>query len=203
LALDHDPLGVGLRLLPATGVALFVSPVAGRLADRISEGPLVVLGLGLLTLGLLLIGALVSDTSGYGTIVGPLFVAGVGIGIAFPTVTSAVMRSVGPAETGIASGVSNTFRQVGAVFGVAIAAAIFAGQGGYRTPSEFVSGYRPALVVVGVLGALGVVAALVIRRLTITAVAAPVQPSAAVRPVTMGDRWETSQAGTRPTGSSR
>jgi len=40
------------------------------------------------------------------------------------------MRSVGPDETAVASGISNTFRQVGAVFGVAIATAIFANEVG-------------------------------------------------------------------------
>src|SRR4029450_7628219 len=75
LALHYNPLGVGLRLLPATGMALLLAPIAGRLADRIGEMPLVMLGLGLEATGLLLIGALVSDSSGYRTIVGPLFIA--------------------------------------------------------------------------------------------------------------------------------
>jgi len=173
LALHNDPLGVGLRLLPATGVALLVSPVAGRLADGIGEQPLVMLGLGLQALGLVLIGALVTDTSGYGTIMGPLFVTGAGIAIAFPTVTTAVMRSVGPVQTGVASGISNTFRQVGAVFGVAIAAAIFATEGSYRTPSEFVDGFRPAFIALGVLCTIGVFAGFTIRRST--SVATPAQ----------------------------
>jgi EmrB/QacA subfamily drug resistance transporter len=164
LALHNGPLGVGLRLLPATGMALLVSPIAGRLADRLGEKPLVMLGLGLQALGLLMIGVLVTDTSGYGTIMGPLFVTGVGIAIAFPTATSAVMRSVGPLDAGIASGISNTFRQVGAVFGVAIAAAIFAGQGGYGTRAEFVNGYSPAFVALSVVCAIGVVAVIAIRR---------------------------------------
>jgi MFS family permease len=76
-------------------MALLLSPIAGRLADRIAERPLVMLGLslGLEATGLLLIGALVTDSSGYRTIVGPVFIAGGGIAIAFPTVTAAVMRS--------------------------------------------------------------------------------------------------------------
>jgi len=175
LALHNDPLGVGLRLLPATGVALLLSPVAGRLADRIGEQTLVMLGLGLQALGLVLIGALVTDTSGYGTIMGPLFVTGAGIAIAFPTVTTAVMRSVGPVQTGVASGISNTFRQVGAVFGVAIAAAIFATEGSYRTPSEFVDGFRPAFIALGVLCTIGVFAGFTIRRSTSVATPIPAQ----------------------------
>jgi hypothetical protein len=72
LALHYHPLGVGLRLLPATGMALLLAPIAGRLADRIGESPLVMLGLGLEATGLLLIGALVTATTGYRTLVGPL-----------------------------------------------------------------------------------------------------------------------------------
>ena len=82
-------------------MALLLAPIAGRLADRIGERPLVMLGLGLEATGLLLIGALITDTSGYRIPVGPLFIAGAGIAIAFPTVTTAVMRSVGPDETAV------------------------------------------------------------------------------------------------------
>jgi predicted MFS family arabinose efflux permease len=122
------------------------------------------LGLGLEATGLLLIGALVTDTSGYRTIVGPLFIAGAGIAIAFPTVTIAVMRSVAPDQTAVASGISNTFRQVGAVFGVAIATAVFAAQGSYRTTSEFVDGLSPAFTTLGLLCATGTLAGLLLRR---------------------------------------
>jgi fucose permease len=126
--------------------------------------PLVMLGLGLEATGLLLIGALVTDASGYRTIVGPLFIAGAGIAIAFPTVTTAVMRSVAPDETAVASGISNTFRQIGAVFGVAITTAIFAAKGSYRATSEFVNGVSSAFTTLGLLCAIGVLAGLLLRR---------------------------------------
>jgi MFS family permease len=161
--LHYGPLGVGLRLLPATGMALLLSPIAGRLADRIAERPLVMLGLSLQATGLLLIGALVTDSSGYRTIVGRLFIAGAGIAIAFPTVTTAVMRSAAPDQTAVASDISNTFRQVGAVFGVAIATAIFAAEGSYRTTSEFVNGLSPAFITLGLLCATGVLAGVLLR----------------------------------------
>jgi EmrB/QacA subfamily drug resistance transporter len=185
LALHYSPLGVGLRLLPATGMALLLAPIAGRLADRIGERPLVMLGLALEATGLLLIGALVTATSGYRTIVGPLFIAGAGIAIAFPTVTTAVMRSVSPDETAVASGISNTFRQVGAVFGVAVATAIFAAEGSYRTAGEFVDGLSPAFISLGVLCAIGVIAGVVLREPSVanprTALMATPHPRAHIR----------------------
>jgi EmrB/QacA subfamily drug resistance transporter len=163
LALNHGPLGVGIRLLPATALALFLSPVAGRLADRVGDRPIMTLGLTLHGLGLLLIGVLVTSTSSYITIIGPLFVAGTGIAIAFPTVATAVMRTIPPAQTALASGISNTFRQVGAVFGVAVAAAIFSTYGDYESPAQFVDGYGPALTALGVVCVVAAVTAIVVR----------------------------------------
>jgi MFS family permease len=128
-----------------------VSPLAGRLADRVGDRPLATLGLGLHAIGLLLLGVVVTPDSGYGTVIGPLLLTGIGIAVGFPTVASAVMRSVPLTHTAIASGVSNTFRQVGAVFGVALATAVFATAGSYRTPGEFVDGLRPAFVALSVV----------------------------------------------------
>jgi MFS family permease len=138
------------------------------------------LGLGLQALGLVLIGTLVTVTSGYPTLIGPLFVTGAGIAIAFPTVTTAVMRSVSPAEAGVASGISNTFRQVGAVLGVATAAAIFTAQGSYRTPGEFIDGFRSAFIALGILCVAGIVAGALIRRATPGDTAVPTRADTSV-----------------------
>jgi hypothetical protein len=75
------------------------------------------------------------------------------LGRAFPTVASSVMRSVSPEQSAIASGISNTFRQIGAVFGVEITTAVFTTTGSDQTPSSFVNGYSPAFIVLGTLSA--------------------------------------------------
>ncbi len=65
---------------------------------------------------------------------GGLIVAGVGIGIVFLTVAHGVMTSVGPDETGIASGTSATLRELGGVLGVAFTASMFSHPHNYTSP---------------------------------------------------------------------
>ena len=53
-------------------------------------------------------------------------------------------------EEGKASGVNNTIREVGGVFGVAVLASVFAAAGSYVSPQAFVDGLVPALWVAAV-----------------------------------------------------
>ena len=52
-------------------------------------------------------------------LVAPLLVTGCGASVAIPATMSAVMTSVPPAAIGQASGILNTLRQLGGVFGLA------------------------------------------------------------------------------------
>lgn len=163
LALGHDPLGVGVRLLPWVALAPIVSPVAGQIADRIGERPLVVTGLVLYLGSFFAIGFISLSGGGYGAMILPLFIAGVGVSAAFPTVASAVMRSVDGSRYAVAAGVSNTIRQLGAVLGVAVAAATFSTFGGFGSPDDVTDGFGPAVLVVSALALSGLVAAAAIR----------------------------------------
>ena len=116
-------------------------------------------GLFLQGAGLLWLAAQVEPGVGYPPLVGPLLVAGVGIGICFPTVANAVVASVPAADSGVAAGTNNALREVGGVFGVAVLAAVFAAHGGYGSPAEFVHGFRVAELVAGCLALAGLGAA--------------------------------------------
>ena len=63
---------------------------------------------------------------------------------------------------GQASGTLNMLRQLGAVFGVAICAAVFAASGRYGSPTSFVAGFGPAMGACAGLALLGAAAGLVI-----------------------------------------
>ncbi len=152
---------MGIRLLPWVALAPLVSPVAGLLADRIGERPLVIAGLGLFAAAFFAIGPLTTSGAGYTTLIVPLFVAGIGVATAFPTIATAVMRSADATRLGVASGVSNTMRQVGAVFGVAVA--VFSTFGGYGSPEQFVDGFGPTVTVLAAITLAGLAPAAVIR----------------------------------------
>jgi hypothetical protein len=64
------------------------------------------------------------------------------------------------AEAGVASGTNSTVRELGAVFGVAVLATVFARPGVYSSQATFVDGFTHALWVAVGFSALGVVAAL-------------------------------------------
>jgi EmrB/QacA subfamily drug resistance transporter len=164
-ALGHDALGVGLRMLPWVSLAPFVAPIAGHLTDRIGERPLIVVGFTLFAAAFFVIAPLASSGASYSTLVIPLVAAGIGVSMTYVTTVSAVMRSVPPDRLGVASGIANTIRQVGAVLGVAVGIAVFSSYGDFQSPDRFVDGFRPAALTLAVITLLGVVPALAIRKM--------------------------------------
>ncbi len=171
--LHHSALDTGLMLLPWTGVTMFVTPVAGVLADRVGNRPLMICGLLLQAIGFAWIGAQVTPTLGYGTLIAPLLLAGIGISLVFGTVANAVVGGVTAEDLGIAAAINASFRQLGAPFGVAIASAVFAHAGGFATPQAIAAGVGPALLVAGVISALGAATALGVRGRPRVALGAP------------------------------
>ena len=160
-AQHHSPLATGLRLLPWTGAPMIVSPIAGKLAERYGNRPFMGLGLLLQGVGLGWVAAIATARIGYGEVGAALGVAGVGIAMVFPTVSTEVLASVPPSDVGVASGTNSALRELGGVFGVAVLASVFSRPGVYTNPATFVDGFRAALWVGAGFSAAGVLAAVV------------------------------------------
>jgi EmrB/QacA subfamily drug resistance transporter len=158
--LGHDALGAGLRLLPWTATLFFVAPIAGKLVDRHGERPFLVAGLTLQAAGLGWIALTAATDADYAAAIPALMVAGCGVSMAFPAAQNAVLGAVEPDDVGKAAGAYSMLRELGGVFGIAIAVALFAGAGGYATASTFVDGFGAALGASAALSALGAVFAL-------------------------------------------
>jgi EmrB/QacA subfamily drug resistance transporter len=122
--LGLEPLEAGIRFLPITLLSFFVAPVAGRLLTRIQPRVFLGVGMTLIGVGLLLMGGLSADSEWTALLLG-FMAAGVGIGMVNPAIGSAAVGVVPPAKAGMASGINNTFRQVGIATGIAGLGAIF------------------------------------------------------------------------------
>ncbi|WP_201440163.1 MFS transporter [Saccharothrix sp. 6-C] len=164
VALGHDPLEAGLRLLP-WGLAPFLiapraprpAPRAGALADRLGERPLVMAGLTSYSVGLAWLALVSTGDAPYLSLVGPMTLGGIGFAPAIPAVTKAVVSTGAPGDIGKASGAFGTMRQLGAAFGIATLSAAFSASGTYATADSFTDGFRTAIAVAAGLTVAGVV----------------------------------------------
>ena len=114
-----SPTAVGLQLLPLSGAALVVSVLGGRFARHLPVRVALPAGQLLSAAGLLAIRGL-EPSSPWTVMLPGLLILGIGIGLANPAVTYAALGVVPATRSGMASGVSNTFRQVGIALGIAV-----------------------------------------------------------------------------------
>ncbi len=162
LGLGYSPMQTGLRLLPWSAMPLLIAPLAGKLSDRIGRRPILSLGTLLQGVGIEWLVVLASDHVNYSALVPPLILSGVGISMTLPVVPTAALSAVPPGDIGKASGVNSTVQRFGSVFAVAIASAVFGAFGKLGAADTFLSGFRPALGVVGALAFFATVTALAV-----------------------------------------
>lgn len=122
--LGFSPLGGGLRLLPSTVLCFLVPlvfrPMTERLAPRLSLGA----GLAVTALGLGTMTGL-SASSGWAVLIPGLLLTGLGVGLANPAIAKIALGVVERERSGMASGISNTFRTAGLATGVAALGTVF------------------------------------------------------------------------------
>jgi EmrB/QacA subfamily drug resistance transporter len=168
--LGAGPLEAGLSQLPLAAANMLGSSLAPRLSRRL--GPHVTLAAGLLTqaAGLMWLSRITADGTFLTDVLGPILVIGLGLGTAFVQLTGAAVTGVRPADTGLASGLVNTTRQIGGAVGLAVlgtlAASRTAAAAHHHSPAEALTeGYRLAfLVSAAVLAAGAALTPLLARR---------------------------------------
>lgn len=156
----HNPMGAGLRLMPWTATFITVAPIAGALSDKIGERPLMVIGLLLQAAGMAWMALIASPGLPYSHMLTPFIVAGVGVSMAIPSAQNSAVGGFSQAEIGKAAGANSMMRELGGVFGVAVAVAVFAATGSYASPTSFVHGFGPAIGVAAALSLIGAFAGL-------------------------------------------
>ncbi|MGI8413156.1 MAG: MFS transporter [Solirubrobacteraceae bacterium] len=174
--LGFGPLAAGLRLLPWTATFLTVAPVAGAVADRIGERPLMITGLTLQASGLAWLALIATPDVAYTSLLAPLILAGVGVSLAIPSAQNSVLASASLDVLGKAAGANSMMRELGGVFGIAVVVATFAGAGGYASAQMFTDGFGPAIGVAAGLSAAGALTSLALpgrRRVAVN----PIRPT--------------------------
>lgn len=125
--LGYGPFAAGLRLLPITVLSFLAAPIAGKLTVRVHSRYLLALGLLLVALGCNLMTHVRADST-WTVLLPGLLVAGLGVGITNPVVASVTVSVVPPERSGMSTGSSSTFRQVGVATGIAALGAVFLSQ---------------------------------------------------------------------------
>jgi MFS family permease len=126
----YTQLEAALGITPVPLMGLVVWPFVGRAADKRPPGELAKPGLIAMGIGMLIVSfmpATADNAISYLRILPGLLLIGVGMGICFPALNVGAMGAVAGPEVGLASGILNTARQLGAAVGVAILIATFGG----------------------------------------------------------------------------
>jgi EmrB/QacA subfamily drug resistance transporter len=157
------PIETGLSFLPAALALAGAAQIAGKRLATLGAGRLLVLGMGLIAVGLIWLGQAPPDGTYAADVLVPFIIAGVGIGITFVSVTVAGMAGVQPREVGLASGLINTSRQIGASLGLAILATAATTRtsslvGHTSVHSALTSGFDRAFVLAGIFAGVGALA---------------------------------------------
>ena len=139
----ESALMAGVWTLPWTVMPFLISPLSGRLGQRTHPAIPSAIGMLLVALGTFGLSQTVTTSTAPAELAPSLLFIGVGIGLVLPNIAALAMGSVSGPDIGKASATLSTSRQVGSVFGVAVAVAIFEA-GGPDTAEATVRGISHA-----------------------------------------------------------
>ncbi len=155
-----SPLDAGLVYLPGTILLFVVSGATAELMKRISAGALIVAGLILSAAGLALMTFAQASSSWVALLPGVLVVCA-GTGLFNPALAGVALGSLSDAQSGLAAGVNDAFRQGGIAVGVAAYGVLVPARAalGHGSSAGFVSGLHEALWIGAAVAAVGAVVA--------------------------------------------
>ena len=146
LVLGYSPLEVGLAFLPGNLIMGALSlGLSAKLVMRFGIRPPLAVGLGLASLGLLLLARAPVEGNFVVDVLPSMILLGLGAGMAFNPVLLAAMSDVEPSDAGLASGVVNTAFMMGGALGLAVLASLAAS----RTETLAASGDGPLEALTG------------------------------------------------------
>jgi predicted MFS family arabinose efflux permease len=174
--LGYSPLEAGFAFLPVTLGIIGGAGLSQQLIQRLGVKPTVLIGLTLAAVGLIVLAATTKVDGSYLGILFGLVPMSIGMGSTFVPLTLVATTGIEAEDAGLASGLFNTFQQVGGALGLAILSSLAAsrtssylsGLGHGPSPQDqqaaLVDGFQLAFTVSAGLMIVGVVLAAVLLR---------------------------------------
>jgi EmrB/QacA subfamily drug resistance transporter len=175
--LGYSAVKTGLTFLFTAGTVVLVAGVSQWLTTRVGPRPVLVIGMVLITAGMIWYTQIPVSGSFAANLLGGYLLVGVGLAFAFIPMSIAALAGVQEHQAGLASGLINTSQQIGGALGVAIVSTVAFTHAtnllktGVSQASAYTSGFSLAFWVLAVLGAVGAILAAVLVR----PVAAPLE----------------------------
>ncbi|THA57282.1 DHA2 family efflux MFS transporter permease subunit [Streptomyces sp. A1136] len=123
--LGFSPLSAGLAFLPVSVVIAIGAGLASRLLPKFGPKPFMVGGALCTAAGLAWLTQTDVHSTYLGSILGPMLIFGIGMGMQFVSLTLMALSNVPDRESGAASGLLNTTQQVGGSLGLSILVTVF------------------------------------------------------------------------------
>lgn len=156
--LGMSPIQTGLVYLPGTFLVFVTSGMTAQFGERYSAAKIASVGLLLVGIGLALMLVVGVDSSWTALLPG-LLVTSLGTGLFNPTGSALALNALSDAQSGLAAGANDTFRQTGVAVGIAaLGTLVPAGAALGGNPQSYVDGLHHALIASAALALVGAVA---------------------------------------------
>jgi len=141
--LGFGPMASGLAFLPLTLGIFAMSRVTPRILARVGSTPMLLVGSAGLATSFAWLSTLDAGDTYLTGLFAPLLLNGFSAGLVFMPITAMILAGVDPEHAGSASGLLQTFQQLGGAIGLAIIVSVYAAG---SVPGEFLPGAQPAFL---------------------------------------------------------
>ncbi|MEU1722509.1 MFS transporter [Nonomuraea sp. NPDC005692] len=121
----YSPLQAGFAFVPLALVILASSGAAARLLPRLGAKTLIAAGAAAISVALLWMTQLTPQTGYASALLGPMMIAGLGMGTLLVGATTVLSSGIRAEDAGAASGLLNVMQQIGGALGLAILVTVF------------------------------------------------------------------------------
>ena len=186
--LGYSPLKAGLAFLPITAGIVIGAGLAQQLIVRLGVRVVPLIGMGMATAGLVLLGLIPTHGTYLANLFPGLMLMSIGMGLTFVPVTLIATTNIDAEDAGLASGIFNTAQQVGGALGLAVLSTLAASRTSHvlsgvanatdaQHASALVDGFQIAfLAAAGLMLAAAVIIVALIRRSDVAQIHAAEQP---------------------------